>query len=1018
MAACHILQEEVYPSQIVDDTLDTSLAATSATLEEDLNYIRSVLKAIHGGTTWYDVGTGIVELLSDFPVEHYTTSENPAKAGQHKDIHADSLTTPTATIDTSIIFSTTNYSVLNENTGPDGQAGTRLWIAGPNDASGAATGIVFGPQGANEYFNNFRIKAGRLDFETNSGYLSIQTDASTGPFLKVLSTAINKNFEVTLSDTEISILPRVNTLYQAGEFKYVYTDDAWKTPKFKATNATAASLASSDHALEVGNIAGGSGLKLGANVIAAVQNTNQPERLLLNPGGISEVVTWSGVTATNLFPLRVGSEGYGVWHEGNQGHGSGLDADTVDGKHAADLGNLGGSIRASSPNYSLYRVATISPIDPLPGRDEPYSTHIEFSVRYRLEKYLYTFWLKFAVDIVYERYSSSSSNNWKVASMSAVALDGTFEAVSPDLLLIHGTHILLQKRTITVNGDPQDVVDVILHTTATELDIYETTHAANFSLSSPVVNPTNITYYNATTAYSPTCTYDTCVTGKHKYTLVRRLGFRRTSILPRGDGIIRVFGQVYQTAHDSTSLYIINGYTGDNFPLEGVPMSNVLFFDGTNLDSTKGTFWGISIESSTAVRLHVGFLDHYTSYGPSAGAYQHISGDPQTVSIGRMQAYRGTTYHIDNAAFRGIASGFAGNASLPRAFQVQDIRGVFTAETSIAVGSGTSKRLGGYIPSSPDSSSGEYYIYELNITGSGLYFLKNTSTYLFSNEAYYHSVVSMGLSTAGKIIQTTLTCASNSPYAPSGTITEYTLPFVVEPNSAVHFFGFAQSDQVVLAYRDSSNAHLKIAFINNFSSASSIALEGLDLNPTCFASVSDKYWAINAIYTTRDPFGQEYVHIHATLTCYYKMYRYIITAKVDGLTTNWEWTITELPTDATWADVGYAPTYSANWTYNKEFTLIESGKMFIPIGFLTHMAFAPEFAALDKSDLSGHTGRGRNNRGTTTLQVTQGSLGDTITQSSDLSLSIAEAHAAQSTVSQHEQHVEWGKEYIQLVDFT
>lgn len=147
MAICYITQTEVYNSFSQNDRLDTLNAENSSSLQEDLNYIRSVIFKILGldpndsNNKWYKVPyytlttlfdsynnlynnyislsnivntldtrlTGLEQdfyssgggglstqelrndlnaLTSDFSVEHYTSSENPSLAGQHKNITA------------------------------------------------------------------------------------------------------------------------------------------------------------------------------------------------------------------------------------------------------------------------------------------------------------------------------------------------------------------------------------------------------------------------------------------------------------------------------------------------------------------------------------------------------------------------------------------------------------------------------------------------------------------------------------------------------------------------------------------------------------------------------------------------------------------------------------------------------------------------------------------------------------------------------------------------------------------
>jgi hypothetical protein len=103
MAICYIEQTEVYNSSPQTDRLSILNAPSSASLLEDLNYIRSVIFNIIGtnptnsANTWYKVPFYNLTALynyyssfsSDFSVEHFTSTANPAKAGQHKDTNVN-----------------------------------------------------------------------------------------------------------------------------------------------------------------------------------------------------------------------------------------------------------------------------------------------------------------------------------------------------------------------------------------------------------------------------------------------------------------------------------------------------------------------------------------------------------------------------------------------------------------------------------------------------------------------------------------------------------------------------------------------------------------------------------------------------------------------------------------------------------------------------------------------------------------------------------------------------------------
>jgi hypothetical protein len=103
---CNIQQTEIYNSAIFNDRLPILDAESSRTLEEDLNFIRSVILSIYGvdladpQNKWYKVPFYTLKYLYDnienlnyhvneeFSVEHYTNSENPSFRGQHKSITA------------------------------------------------------------------------------------------------------------------------------------------------------------------------------------------------------------------------------------------------------------------------------------------------------------------------------------------------------------------------------------------------------------------------------------------------------------------------------------------------------------------------------------------------------------------------------------------------------------------------------------------------------------------------------------------------------------------------------------------------------------------------------------------------------------------------------------------------------------------------------------------------------------------------------------------------------------------
>ena len=1000
MAACHILQDEIYPSQIVDDTLDTSLAPTSATLEEDLNYIRSVLKAIHGGSTWYDVGTGVADLLSDFPVEHYTTSENPAKAGQHKDVNADSLTTPLITVDTSITFSTTNYVILNETTGPDGQAGSRLWIDGPNDAAGAATGIVFGPKNDGEYFNNFRVKAGRLDFETNSGYISIQTDSSSSTVLKVLSTSIDKNFEVFLSDTEIKISPRVNTLYQQGELKYNYSSDSWNTTKFRATNPTAATLATTDSALEVGDISGGGGLKIGGTSIVAVQNTNQASQLLLNPEGISEVVTWSGVSAAGTFPLRVGSEGFGVWHEGNQGHGSGLDADTVDGRHLSEFSTISGSIRATSNVFGEYHVATIEPNFDVSTRVEEYHSSYVFHIQYKLKGLSETYWARVVVNVIYD----TSSGAWLIKSMNANIVGGTLNTFSSDIRLIQGNDILLKKTPTVVSGTTHDFVDIFIKTAANEVDIFEITTPTSVSNVSLATKPTKLTMYDATSVTSSGCTPDTCVAGKNKNTkfllsIVKSLSPSATISLK--DGLMNYYGDVFYLAENDSgnAAYLISAKRNEVARITA-PAASHLSINNTHIAAYSLSTANTTDASLAKITIGNGFVS-------VDGGYQTIS----TASIARIPPAVADTLsvQIQDSAVYSTLNSIKGFSPLPyTAYNASDI-GMYLANTGNFANSITGYsqiRIGGFLSISGSSVYASSISLSTTDTSS-INGFTTTSAFVRNNQAVYgtfvvdtdpvsstntfyivRSILSTG--SGGPVVQSTVAYEIDFDFPPTF-ISSYDLDkvkFITEhPNDGT---------KAIIAHITTDD-HLKVAFVNDFSALGGASLVGLDIALDASAgSYNGAIKNVQIVYP-EEASGPVFL-VRFTYYRYGYLFHYLLV--IDG--TTWEYFILELPNRTESATAIGESVYNTVAQY-----LAHNGQVFIPTAKGIHAEFNPY---LEKLNLESWSSTKYKNRFDTTLTVTQGSLGMTATSNISFTTNVNTSSTTPTSNSTSDAYIYWNKD--------
>ncbi len=166
---CNIQQTEVYNSSTFNDRLTITNAESSTTLEEDLNFIRSVILSIYGvnindsQNKWYKVPFFTLKYLYDriealearvtyevnrldgridhtndalnyhinneFAVEHYTNSENPAYRGQHKNITARGTLT---VYDSSLLKNGLTVEIIDVSL-------DALWVKGKAKIDGALT---------------------------------------------------------------------------------------------------------------------------------------------------------------------------------------------------------------------------------------------------------------------------------------------------------------------------------------------------------------------------------------------------------------------------------------------------------------------------------------------------------------------------------------------------------------------------------------------------------------------------------------------------------------------------------------------------------------------------------------------------------------------------------------------------------------------------------------------------------------------------------------------------------------
>lgn len=166
---CNIQQTEIYNSSSFNDRLNVLNSESSRTLEEDLNFIRSVILSIYGldlndpQNKWYKVPFFTLKYLYDriealearvtyevnrldgridqtnsalnyhinneFAVEHYTDSENPSYRGQHKSITARGTLT---VYDSSVLKNGLTVEILDASS-------NALWVKGKAKIDGALT---------------------------------------------------------------------------------------------------------------------------------------------------------------------------------------------------------------------------------------------------------------------------------------------------------------------------------------------------------------------------------------------------------------------------------------------------------------------------------------------------------------------------------------------------------------------------------------------------------------------------------------------------------------------------------------------------------------------------------------------------------------------------------------------------------------------------------------------------------------------------------------------------------------
>ena len=895
--------------------------------------------------------------ISHFQVEHYTSDEDPTRAGQHKDVHADSVTTPTvfvgdeiyfnkSTIDsTPIIDFQLGFTLYSEDVaGPlGGTPGRRLWLSGPGaQTTGEETGIVLGPRAGADLFRVIRYRAYYHWFEVNGGYIRLQTNVdSEVRVAKILSTTHNANLSLILGSDSFRLYPEYagNSLIS---LKFDYTDNIWETRRFRLFSTTVPTSSSTDHALTLGSptIVG---MKLGARDILGFAS-NVPAPVRVN----------SHVSAAGQFPLRVGSEEFGVWHQGNQGHGSGLDADTLDGNHLSDITTVSGSIRATTPTYGPYLVGTIVPSTDLPTRTEPYNVEFHFKVQYKLKGLTETYWLTFVVEVVYD----TSSGDWVVTSMHARTIDGTFDSYAPNLRLIHGTDIFLRKRTVT--GTPNaDYVDIILYTAASELDIFEITKAVPVSSQYLITKPAEILWYEATSTLASTgCTNDTCVAGKHLGHLVESLSVINGTN-PDNFATPLNFGAISQSLvslfvppANTVNVQVFQEKRNSFLRLLSVTQTEFTGLCGTDIPAI------INVDLGTSPDFSIRKIQVETKLADTAldGAYQTL--DNKTYSTTVSEGFTLTSRAYSNAnAYDILQSVIAQNAL--NSAGVNSISGVYTARTGAFYSLGTTTPIpfGGYI--AQDKVAKVSFSFPSNYNGSVRKFALTSAYIQYRMGMYTFQVVD----------------SSNNVYVGyyilSSTLTEYAkkmyqLPLGISTNVRFLIESPIDGTKGILAYVDPQNYIVKIAFLDDVSNITSLTGITVELDTT--SAYYSSILASHILYPEESPgpiFLVNLLFVSGT-------YSTVKTIVIDGST--WNYYVIDLPLSGSNLNMNANEMHFFSKAVVMPYEKYNNGKIHIPIGRLAGISYNPVFAKLDKTNIPGSVSQFKSTRDSDVI-ITSGSLG-------------------------------------------
>jgi len=255
------------------------------------------------------------------------------------------------------------YAVYSDNTG--GSNGTRLWIDAPNGGE-----VVIGPRAGANFLNDIRLRSQVISLETNGNQNGVTVNGNavwhagndgTGSGLDAdLFDSKDSSFFTNASNLSSGIVPvaRLSGTYNISISGNAETLDGYNHDAFvkRAGDTMAGILTAPGFQLNDANtkLAEGAGnsvrvqtnygyVDIGpTNSGWAHFNTDRASFYFNKPVHATDKLQIYN-TNTYLTGTEGKIAGNKIWHAGNDGSGSGLDADLLDGKHLSEiLSEIGG----------------------------------------------------------------------------------------------------------------------------------------------------------------------------------------------------------------------------------------------------------------------------------------------------------------------------------------------------------------------------------------------------------------------------------------------------------------------------------------------------------------------------------------------------------------------------------------------------------------------------------------------------------------------------------------------------